>query len=78
VLDPNVLAPQAIRHHRDGNKCDKHPAKGDIGTLSLAVVGGTMADAIYCGEEREDLHPCFQHVSCEINVPVVLELILTI
>ena len=57
-INPRIFGPQGIRCHRDGSEHDKCATTNYVGSLSLAIAGGTMGDAIYGRKECCEFHSC--------------------
>jgi hypothetical protein len=63
VVDPHVLAPQGVHRHADSGEYEQDPAIDYVESLAFAFIRGTFGDAIYRGEECEDIQSCGR-VSC--------------
>ena len=60
MVNPHVLPPQGVRRHTDCGKCEKDAAIDYVNCLAFAVMRGTIEDAIYRGEECENIHSCIR------------------
>ena len=67
VVNPHVLVPQGVRRHGDRGECKQDAAIDYVEYLAFAVIRGTIGDAIYRGEECENIQSC-RSLVCKMRI----------